>query len=101
MGRKAALNVKALYQCQAGVEYFLGGIYFEKFLGSESKNLVGAGLWYRSADAVSPYLRVGIDKLIIGISYDVTISDLNQGPSPAKSWELSFQCILSKRNTKQ
>ncbi len=94
---KVLLNVKALYQRQGAVEYILGGLYLEKLLGTDLKHMVGVGLWYRSADAVSPYLRIGIDKFKVGISYDVTISDLKKGPSPARSWELSFQYTLNKR----
>lgn len=92
------LNVKALYQSQASVNYFLGGLSIAKLLGAKDKNMVGIGLWYRTFDAISPYVLLEFNKFQIGISYDVTTSDLKKGPKPVKSIELSLQFPFGEKN---
>jgi type IX secretion system PorP/SprF family membrane protein len=84
------INLRGLYQNQASVEYMLAGVSYAKLIGV-NKEMVGAGIWYRSADAVSPYLFLEWNKVMVGLSYDVTLSDLTKGPKPARSIEMSLQ----------
>jgi type IX secretion system PorP/SprF family membrane protein len=89
-GETAIINLKALYQSQASVSYFLGGLSIATLVG-DSKDMIGAGIWYRSRDAVSPYLFTEFRDFMIGITYDITTSSLKYGINPARSIEFSLQ----------
>jgi type IX secretion system PorP/SprF family membrane protein len=97
LSEEVLLNFKALYQYQANIKYFLGGFSAEKLLGENKGQMIGAGLWYRSGDALSPYVRLGFGKFLIGASYDMTISTLKSSTNPARSYELSLQYIFKER----
>jgi type IX secretion system PorP/SprF family membrane protein len=90
LGETAIINVKALYQSQASVSYILGGLSLAKLVGN-SKEMIGAGIWYRSKDAVSPYVFTEFRDFMLGISYDITTSSLKYGIKPARSIEFSLQ----------
>ena len=95
LNETSILNVKGLYQNQASVQYMLAGFSFAKLIGV-SKEMVGAGVWYRTGDAVSPFLFLEWEKVLIGVSYDVTVSDLSKGPNPVRSVEMSLQWRIGK-----
>lgn len=95
LNETSILNLRGLYQNQASVEYMLAGFSYAKLIG-RNKDMVGAGLWYRSSDAISPYIFMEISKVQVGISYDVTISDLNKAPTPVRSYEFSLQWRLGR-----
>jgi type IX secretion system PorP/SprF family membrane protein len=95
LNESTLINIRGLYQHQAMVEYFLAGFSYAKLIG-QNKEMVGAGLWYRTGDALSPYLFLELNKMMIGFSYDITLSDFTKGPKPARSIELSLQWRLSK-----
>lgn len=95
INESSIINLRCLYQNQASVAYILGGFSVAKLIGS-NKEMVGAGLWYRTGDAVSPYLFVEWNRVQLGLSYDVTLSDLTKGPKPVRSMELSVQWRLDR-----
>ncbi len=95
LNETSILNLRGLYQNQASVEYMLAGFSYAKLLGV-NKEMVGAGLWYRTSDAVSPYVFVEWNKVQVGLSYDVTLSNLTKGPKPARSIEMSLQWRLGR-----
>jgi type IX secretion system PorP/SprF family membrane protein len=90
LGETALINIKGLYQNQASVSYILGGLSIATLIG-ESKDMVGAGIWYRSKDAFSPYLFTEFRNFMLGITYDITTSALKPGSRPARSLEFSLQ----------
>ena len=90
------LNVKALYQNQARAQYLLGGVSVGKLI-SDKQNIVGLGVWYRSSDAVSPYVYGEYKNIRLGLTYDVTVSDLKNISRPSRSFEFALQWRL-KRN---
>lgn len=89
------LNLKGLYQSQASANYVLGGFSLAKLMG-DPKNMVGAGCWYRSSEAVSPYLFIEYNHMLVGFTYDMVMGDLSKGPKPARSSELSLQWRLGQ-----
>jgi type IX secretion system PorP/SprF family membrane protein len=91
LGDRGILNLRFLYQTQAAVEYLTGGGTIGLGFGGEMTNVVGAGLFYRSQDAVTPYLYVEYDQLMLGLSYDATVSGLKQAARPIRSMEFSLQ----------
>lgn len=88
--------LRGIYQNQAENQYYQAGVLFERLLGVSQEYSIGAGGWYRSKDAVSSYLKLGIKNLFIGFTYDITMSDL-KAASGYNSMELSLQYIVSKR----
>ncbi len=84
-------SLKAIFQQQGNTRYILGGGSYGRSFGENSKYLLGLGLWYRTGDALSPQLLFELNKLQIGFSYDIAISDMNKAPKPAKSMEFALQ----------
>ncbi len=85
-----SLTTNAIYQKQQKVSYysFGGGLGFE--LPSEQSTMVNAGVWYWSANAITPYVGLSYRDMQIGLSYDFTISTLREAPRQANSFEISF-----------
>jgi type IX secretion system PorP/SprF family membrane protein len=83
-------NTNAIYQQQQKTSYysFGGGLGF--VLNTEETSIVNAGLWYWSANALTPYVGLSYREMQFGISYDLTISKLRQAPRQANSFEISF-----------
>lgn len=95
LGEDVLVNAKLLYQNQAAVTYFLCGASVSKMVGADKDNMIGAGLWYRSKDAISPYFLFEYNKVQLGITYDIISSDLKNGPKPSNSMELSLQVRMN------
>ncbi len=89
------INLKALYQNQAQVEYLLAGFSIAKTFGLKY-NLIGIGAWYRTGDAVSPYLFCEYNNVHLGITYDLTMSDLRKTKRPSSSMEFSLMWKIKK-----
>ena len=49
-----------------------------------------SGVWYWSKNAVIPYIGFAYKDFQLGLSYDVTISKLNQASIAPKTFELSL-----------
>jgi type IX secretion system PorP/SprF family membrane protein len=89
------VNLKGLYQNQASVHYYQAGLSLATFI-NEYDDFVGAGVWYRTGDAISPHVFVEYRKLLVGFSYDVAVSQLKSGTSAARSMEVSLQWRLDE-----
>jgi len=84
-------GINLLYQNQASVNYLLMGASIAAKYGDENDNKIGLGFWYRTKDAAAPYLFIDYKKTHIGLTYDITTSDLKNGAKPLKSFEISLQ----------
>lgn len=95
---KTILNIKAVYQQQAAVNYLLGGLYITSILGDEdSDKSIGGGLFYRTGDSFSPYLSLGFGDLQLSFSYDISTQQLNKDATKASSMEMSLQWRVGKK----
>lgn len=90
LNENATLSLNAMYQQQASLNYWVVGGNVAKSLIDDNSRTLNLGLWYRNKDALYPYIGFGIDDFQFGLSYDVTISKLNQAPKAPSSWELSI-----------
>ena len=83
-------NTNAIYQQQEKASYYSigGGVGYG--LNTEESSMVNAGLWYWSANALTPYLGLTYGHMQFGLSYDLTISKLKEAPRHANSFEISF-----------
>jgi type IX secretion system PorP/SprF family membrane protein len=85
------LNTNAVYQVQSGASYFSVGGALGYYLPNDEQDVIlNAGLWYWSNNAVIPYLGMGYGNIQFGLSYDITISQLNAAAQRANTFELSL-----------
>ena len=74
---------------QAGAsEYVLGGAYGFGISTTDMNLYLGA--WIRAKDALYPYISLQASEYQLGISYDITTSDINRIKNFSGSTELSF-----------
>lgn len=85
---KFYLSLTAMYQARAS-EVTLGGAY-GYLLTEEQRNELIAGLWYRVKDGIIPYLGFQRSNLSVGLSYDLTVSDLQAGAQVRNAFELTL-----------
>jgi type IX secretion system PorP/SprF family membrane protein len=85
------LNSNGIYQYQSGASYFSVGGALGYFIPNYEKTIIlNAGAWYWSDNAVVPYLGFRYENFQMGLSYDATISSLNEAPNRSHTFELSL-----------
>lgn len=85
------LNTNGIYQNQAGASYFSVGGALGYYLPNYDKDIIiNAGLWYWSNNAIVPYFGFNYENFQIGLTYDITTSDLKKAPKGAQTFELSL-----------
>jgi type IX secretion system PorP/SprF family membrane protein len=87
------LNTNGIYQYQSGASYFsVGGALGYYMPTSDERNkIINAGLWYWSKNAIIPYVGFSYGNFQIGLTYDITISDLKNAPKNIQTFEL---CLI-------
>jgi type IX secretion system PorP/SprF family membrane protein len=87
------LNTNGIYQYQSGASYFSVGGAFGYYIPTldERNIIVNAGLWYWSKNALVPYVGFTYGNFQVGVTYDVTISDLKNAPKKIQTFEL---CLI-------
>ena len=89
INEKVVFNSNAIYQAQAETSYFSVGGALGYYLDEANPTILSGGLWYWSKNAIVPYVGVAYKNLQFGLTYDVTISKLNQATRKPNTWELS------------
>jgi len=90
INERTVLNVNGIYQYQKKAKYFSVGGAAGYYVGNDAEALITAGLWYWSDNALIPYVGLTYKKFQFGVSYDLTISKLNEAVRRPNSWELSL-----------
>ena len=91
LSRSLLINVNVAYQKQATQQYYAaGGALGLDISGGDRNKIFFAGAWYRQEDAIYPYISLLIGNVQMGVSYDVTVSKQNLGPSNPRTIELSM-----------
>jgi type IX secretion system PorP/SprF family membrane protein len=90
------LNTNAIYQYQGAAEYFSVGGAVGVYLDPDGESIFNIGVWYWSANAIVPYVGFSYNDLQIGLSYDATISKLNEAAAKPTTFEISI--ILRGKN---
>jgi type IX secretion system PorP/SprF family membrane protein len=85
------LTPHAIYIKQGTASEYAGGLNVNYSLDTYKDFIVGAT--YRYKDAVAPNIGIHINGLIIGLSYDVNVSNLNAATSSRGGFELSMSFI--------
>ncbi|HEY0433786.1 MAG TPA: PorP/SprF family type IX secretion system membrane protein [Chitinophagaceae bacterium] len=97
LSTSVVLNANAIYQFQDQAKYYSFGAGLGYYLPQDPDVILNGGLWYWSNNAVIPYVGIAYKDFQIGLSYDVTVSKLDQASVQPKTFELS----LIYRGTKQ
>jgi len=84
------LNTNAIYQKQSSTSYFSVGGALGYYLSEDENILVNGGLWYWSDNAIIPYVGFVYKNFQVGITYDITISKLNDAARRPNTWEISL-----------
>ena len=90
------LSFNTIFQKQSTAQYYSVGGALGYFLPSNPDIMLNAGVWYWSKNAVIPYFGVTYKDFQFGISYDATISKLNDAANKPNTYEVSL--ILRGRN---
>jgi type IX secretion system PorP/SprF family membrane protein len=87
---QVVLNANGIYQYQSGASYFsVGGALGYYLPASDDKDvMINGGIWYWSNNAIIPYVGFSYGNVQLGLTYDITISDLRQAPKKAQTFEL-------------
>jgi type IX secretion system PorP/SprF family membrane protein len=87
-----------LMQQAASNEVVVGGAYGLAL--SDTENFLYVGTWMRTRDAVYPYLGLRTPSFQVGLTYDVTTSDLRKIKGFSGGTELSFILYFNRNTSK-
>lgn len=91
LSNQVVLNTNGIYQYQSGASYYSVGGALGYYVPSFDKEIiVNAGLWYWSNNAIIPYIGLSYENVQVGITYDITISELKKAPKGAQTFELTL-----------
>jgi type IX secretion system PorP/SprF family membrane protein len=85
-----------LYNQQGNAKELTLGIHGQKMVNEETA--ITAGCYYRFKDAVAPCVGVDFRNFLIGVSYDVSVSQLGTMTRNMNSFELSFSYTIRKKD---
>jgi type IX secretion system PorP/SprF family membrane protein len=89
LDERTVLNINGIYQFQDQAKYFSVGGAVGYYLEDENESLITAGVWYWSKNAIVPYVGLAYKDMQFGVSYDLTVSKLNQATRKPNTFEVS------------
>ncbi len=95
LNRNLSITPNALYMRQGTAHEISAGAYAEMMLNAQANLLFGAN--YRMDDAAVAYFGLNIKNMVIGLSYDVNTSSLNQATNYNGGLELSLTFTSRKQ----
>lgn len=84
------LNINGIYQFQDEAKYFSVGGAVGYYLQDEHGSMLNLGVWYWSKNAIVPYVGLTYGDMQFGVSYDLTVSKLNQATRKPNTFEVSI-----------
>ncbi len=93
-----SLTFNGDYIMQAPFKSLIGGVMFTKkpVPDEESPYTVHAGIYYRYNDALIPVMKMDVNRISVGVSYDINISTLAPASLNRGGFELSMTYLFSK-----
>ncbi|MGN6166035.1 MAG: PorP/SprF family type IX secretion system membrane protein [Flavisolibacter sp.] len=89
LNERTVLNLNGIYQFQDEAKYFSVGGAVGYYLEDANQSIINAGVWYWSKNAIVPYVGLGYKDMQFGVSYDLTVSKLNQATRKPNTFEVS------------
>lgn len=84
-------NTNAIYVLESNLQSYTVGVNFGRILGEKDQpTVLNAGLWYRSNEAVIPYLGMVYRNMQVGFTYDVPVSSSSSSIGTLKTYEFSL-----------
>ena len=90
LNERTVLNVNGIYQYQDEASYFSIGGALGYFLDDPDLSMLNGGVWYWSKNAIVPYVGLTYKDVQFGVSYDLTVSKLNQATRKPNTFEVSI-----------
>ena len=95
LSEQVSFNANALYQSQKSTNYWqVGAIAGFMLTSTENPSIISAGAFYRSRDAIIPYIgithRILDANVQLGLSYDATVSKYKYAAVKPQTFELSL-----------
>ncbi|NCI47480.1 PorP/SprF family type IX secretion system membrane protein [Sediminibacterium soli] len=88
---KWVFNSNAICMLESNLNSWTAGVNFGRLFGDEeSPSVINAGIWYRSKEAVIPYLGFGYRNLQAGFTYDVPVGTYKSSLGNLKTYEISL-----------
>lgn len=84
------LNTNGVYMQQGSASYFSVGGGLGYFIDPEGENMINAGVWYWSKNAIIPYIGFTYKNFQAGFSYDIAISKIKDAPQRPRTIEFSL-----------
>lgn len=84
-------NSNFMYALESNMRSWTAGVNFGRLFGEEDlPTIVNAGLWYRSNEAVIPYLGMVYGNLQVGVTYDIPTASSTNTAGSLKTYEVSL-----------
>jgi type IX secretion system PorP/SprF family membrane protein len=84
-----------LYMQQGTALNVIAGGQMSLYVNDDTRFLTGA--YYRWNDAVTPFAGIAYNRMLLGVSYDVTTSALSRFVNGTGSFEISLSCMFDKK----
>ncbi|WP_207494989.1 PorP/SprF family type IX secretion system membrane protein [Aridibaculum aurantiacum] len=94
---KFSLIPNVIYMRQGTAQEVMAGAYAQLSANEKTDLLLGAN--YRLGDAVSPFVGLYYQNMLLGLSYDVNTSNLGKMAGNASSFEISLSLFGKKKFT--
>jgi type IX secretion system PorP/SprF family membrane protein len=102
LSEKFSLSTNVIYQTQAKQGYFaVGTILNYGTMDEGDGKIFSTGLFYRSDDALYPYVGLSVNNFQLGFTYDVTVSKFKTSSYAPRTWELSLIYALPHVSLKE
>lgn len=98
---RMVFNTNAIYVFESNLQSWTAGVNFGRILGDmEQPTVLNAGIWYRSNEAVIPYLGMVYRNMQFGMTYDVPTGSSTNSAGNLKTYELSLTFRSPQRTSR-
>jgi type IX secretion system PorP/SprF family membrane protein len=88
---RMVFNTNAIYVFESNLQSYTAGVNFGHIFGEpELPTVLNMGLWYRSNEAVIPYLGMVYRNLQFGMTYDIPTASSANSAGNLKTYEVSL-----------
>jgi type IX secretion system PorP/SprF family membrane protein len=101
LNERTVFNTNAIYVLESNLQSWTAGVNFGRLFGDmEIPTVLNMGLWYRSNEAIIPYLGMVYRNLQFGLTYDVPTASSANSAGNLKTYEVSLIYRSPQRTSK-